>query len=89
MLYGLIHYIHYNHTNKHNITAKSTHIKNDIISLTTGIKNTRYYNVTNLTKYICKRYITSRDTIIEKYRLITDSNSPYGAVGSSLDEFLS
>ena len=89
VLYGLI---RYDHRNKHNITVKSTHIKNEIKSILTGIKNTRYYTVTNLTKYIGKQFKTPRVLIIEKYKFITETGKaptdPSKAIGNTLDEFL-
>ncbi|CAH6419985.1 Hypothetical protein HVR_LOCUS1042 [uncultured virus] len=82
LLYGLI---RYNRENKHNITTKSTHIKNEIKPIN-GIKNKRYYNVINLTKYESKQYRTSRAAIVEKYNFIVGNNKT--AVGDTLDEFL-
>ena len=86
ILYGMI---RFNHRNKHNITVKSTHIKNEIKS-SSGVKSSRYYSVTNLTKYIAKQYVTSRSIIIEKYKFITenDAGSDTSSVGNPLDDFL-
>ena len=81
-LYGLI---RYNHKNKHNITRTSTHIKNNIKSEITGIKNARFYSIEVLTKYECKEYKTRRSTIIQKYQYIVQNGS---AVGDVLNTFL-
>lgn len=77
--------IRYDHRNKYNISPKSKHIKNDIKSSSTGIKQSRYYRVDNLTKYIGRKFETDRQVIVDKYSFI----SKHGPLqGDTIDRFL-
>jgi len=63
--------IRYDHRNKYIITPKSTHIRNQIKSITTHITNRMYFDVTSLTTYENRKYKTNQMVVVNKFIMIT------------------
>jgi hypothetical protein len=70
--------IRYDCRGRYRISPKSTHIKNMIVSMNTGARNLRYYNVINLTKYSNKRYQTRIHDVKEKYLFMSQQGNIIG-----------
>jgi hypothetical protein len=68
------------------ISTKAYHMRNTIISMTTGIKNNRFYNVRNLTKRVNKHYQTSISDFAQLYASMANSGI---IIGSTIEELLS
>lgn len=74
----LIGLIRYDSRGKYRISPKSTHIKNTIVSMSTGKRNLRFYDVQNLTSYADKRYNTKVSDIVEKCRFMGNHSQIIG-----------
>jgi hypothetical protein len=70
--------IRFDHRGKYRISPKSSHIKNIVISYTTGAKQPRPFNILNLTKYLSKRYRTRCVDIQSRYMFIENHGKIIG-----------
>lgn len=70
--------IRYDCRGRYRISPKSTHIKNMIVSMNTGVRNLRYYDVINLTKYSNKQYQTRISEVKDKYAFMSQQGSIVG-----------